>query len=173
MTTEEQFAEQRRRNRTAYTIEDFYDARSGLRYAVFGNLLLSAIVAVSLLSSSEGLTHVGAALVTGAGVFLAGRYAPLERILLIYLLLAAYTAGVALEYGYAGLPAPPLPDLTVEKGWVGFVPFANSLFPMLYILARGAFIYPLVSLLFKRRALSAQPMSTLRQLDRDLAAKLE
>lgn len=173
MTSQEEFAEQRKRNRTAYAIEDFYDAQSDLSHAALGNLLLAGVAAIGLLSANDGLTHVGLAFTTGIGLLLAPRYAQLVQKTSLYILLLAYVAGIVLEYALAGLPSPPFPDLTVENGWVGFLPFVNSLFPLLYIMARVGLFYPLVNLYRKRQNLADQPMQTLRQLDRDLSAEME
>ena len=113
------------------------------------------------------------ALGSGGGVLLAPRLLTLERPVYLYLLLGTYTAGIVAEYVLAGLPSPPFPLLTVENGWVGFIPFANSLFPLLYLLARIALLYPLVHFFLQYRKLVAEPRATLRQLDRDLAGRLE
>ena len=109
MSTGDRFAEQRRRNQTAYAIEDYHDAREGLRYTALGNLILSACVAVSLLSGADGPTHVLFALGSGGGVLLAPRLLTLERPVYLYLLLGTYTAGIVAEYVLAGLPSPPFP----------------------------------------------------------------
>ncbi|WP_116126168.1 hypothetical protein [Lewinella sp. IMCC34183] len=173
MPSERELAEQRRRNRTVYALEDYRDARSGLRYTALGNLALAAVVALGILSGTDGPEHVIAAALTGLLLLLAPRFLVLERLAVLYLLFALYTLGIILEYLLADLPSPPFPYLTVENGWVGFIPFANSLFPLLYVLARAALIYPLINLYLKRRDLAAQPLATLRQLDRELAAKFE
>ncbi|WP_116107145.1 hypothetical protein [Lewinella sp. IMCC34191] len=173
MHTQEEFAEQRRRNQTAYAIEDFNDAVDDLRHSATGNLLLAFVAFIGSYAAADNLMHVGFAFATGIILFLLPRYMGLQQKTSLYLLLAGYVAGIFLEYVAAGLPSPPFPELTVGNGWVGVLPFANSLFPLLYIIIRIGLLYPLVDLFQKRQKLAAQPMHILRQLDRDLAAKLE
>ena len=166
-------AAQRTLNRTRYAIEDWYDASRSLRISAFGNFLLACFVAAGLLSGAENLPHVIAAVFTGAGVLAFPRLFPLARVHSLPLLLGLYLAAVGGEYTLAGLPEPPLPGFTVENGWAGFLPFANSLSPLVYLILRTGLVYPIVHALLKRRSLAREPISTLRQLDPGLAGQLE
>ena len=173
MTPDNDFAEQRRRNQTAYAIEDFYDARDGLRYTVFGNILLAGALFLAWLVTSGNLLHAGFSLASGLALWLAPRFFQPARAIVPYTIMLVYVGGVLAEYAGAGLPTPLFPYLTVENGFVGFLPFANSLFPVIYIVLRLGLSYPIVNLIMQRNALAAHPMSMLRQLDRGLAATLE
>ena len=173
MKQEDHHAAQRILNRTRYAIEDWYDAGRSLRISAFGNLLLACFVAAGLLSGGDNWPHVIAALLTGAGVLAFPRLFPLARVNSLPLLLGLYLAAVGGEYAFAGLPEPPLPGFTVENGWVGFLPFANSLSPLVYLILRTGLVYPIVHAILKRRSLAREPISTLRQLDPALAGQLE
>lgn len=173
MNPDDQHAAQRILNRTRYAIEDWNDASRSLRISGVGNLLLACFVGAGLLSGADNLPHVMAAVLTGAGVLAFPRLFPLARAGSLPLLLGLYLAAVGGEYAFAGLPEPPLPGFTVENGWVGFLPFANSLAPLVYLIARTGLVYPIVHALLKRRSLTREPISTLRQLDPGLAGQLE
>ncbi len=172
MTTEEQFAEQRRRNRTAYAIEDWHEARSALKYPAIVNIALGLLLSVGWLIDSGDLPHVAIAVGTGLGLYPVQQYAVLEKRGNLYGLVGVYVIVVMVEYLLYGLPDPIFPELTVEKGWVGFVPIVNSLFPIVYLFVRFAMAYYCVSLLLQLQKLRAEPISVIRQFDRELAGRL-
>ena len=173
MDQREKFAEQRKRNQVAYAIEDFYDSLGDLRYTYFGNAALALAASFAFIFDGDNSFHIAVSLATAAGVYAVQQYAELSKWSMLIGATVAYVLVAVLEFTLGGLPALLIPFLTVEEGWVGFIPFMNSLFPALYLGIRLALVYPFINVCLRRRTLGAQPISTLRQLDRDLAMHLE
>jgi hypothetical protein len=172
MTQEERFAEQRKRNKVAYVIEDFYDSISELKYVWITHGVLAILFGASWLWGGDNHLNVVFSLATAAAIYAMQHYGDLVKQLHVTLLIISYSVGVGAEFLIAGFPDPLLPYLTVENGWIGTVPFLNSLTPFLYYGVRILLLYYLLQVIWLRYKLAAQPMSIVRLVDRQLAMRL-
>lgn len=173
MIQEEKFAEERKRNKVRYAIEDFFDSVAELKYVWITHALLALLFGASWLWGGDNRLNVAYSLATGAAIYAAQQYADFTKRSQIALLIGSYLLAIVAEYITTGFPAPLFPYLTVENGWVGTVPFLNSLTPFLYYGIRVVLIYYLLRVWWLRQKLVAQPISVIRLVDRELAMRLQ
>ncbi len=173
MTPEERFTEERKQNRVAYAIEDFYEAIHNLNRSWLGNLGLALFIGISNLLGGDNTVHIVMAVLSGGLVYVAQRYFPLTRFSYILIALAAYLLVLVTEIAFFGVPDPLSYFLSPERGWVGTLPMLNALTPYVYLGARLGFSIYLLVVYLKRAALGRQSLSVVRRLDPQLAGKVE
>ena len=173
MTQEEIFAEQRRTNKVAYAIEDFYDSIGDIKHLWMGHLALIGFLALSMIFGAANTIHIVFCLAAIALGVAAQYQLDLTRSASLLASIGGYLLLCAIEFGVYGFPDSLIHSLSLEQGWRGTVPTLNALTPIIYVVARVALVYVLVNVWLRRKALVAQPISTVRKLDRELAMKLE
>jgi len=153
-------------------IEDFYDSISDLKYVWITHGVLAILFGASWLWGGDNRLTIVFSLSTAVAIYAMQQYGDLVKQLNVALLATEYLVAIAAEFLIAGFPDPLLPHLTVENGWIGTIPFLNSLTPFLYYGVRVLFVFYLLQIVWLRYQLAAQPMSIIRLVDRQLAMRL-
>jgi hypothetical protein len=173
MTQEDRFREERKRNRVAYAIEDFYDSIDDLTKMWLGHIILGGFLALSLIFGADNRFHLLCTLLSAVGIYAVQQYLDLARIPVLIVSILLFLGSVAAEFGLGGIPDTLIHALSLEQGWRGIFPTLNALTPGLYIAARIGMVYLLVNVYLQRLRLGKQNAGILRQLDQELSGRIQ